>query len=130
MCPPRRRVCQGKRIRADPPGRTEALSRNGGETQGRSTLARSRAGAAIIHFVEDDSALGIAAENELEWLRAMAAPRETTKVARTAPRIAEEFETLRGGPAERGKRDVDRARASIRRNVGAALTRGFERTRA
>jgi|HubBroStandDraft_4_1064222.scaffolds.fasta_scaffold02724_5 site-specific DNA recombinase len=59
-----------------------------------------------------------AAEGELERLRAAAVPREESKVARVIPRIAEGFEELVADLPNAVKRDVDRARATIRRYVG------------
>ena len=59
-----------------------------------------------------------AAEGELERLRAAAVPREEAKVARVIPRIAEGFEELVADLPNAVKRDVDRARATIRQYVG------------
>lgn len=59
-----------------------------------------------------------AAEGELALLRAAAVPREESNVARVIPRIAGGFEELVADLPNAVKRDVDRARATIRQYVG------------
>jgi hypothetical protein len=59
-----------------------------------------------------------AAESELERLQATAVPSQEAKVARVIPRIAEGFEELVADLPNAVKRDVDRARATVRQYVG------------
>jgi hypothetical protein len=61
------------------------------------------------------------AEAELERLRQDATPRETIKVDRLIPKIEEGFRELVADLPNALKRDLDRARATLRRYVGSSI---------
>ena len=58
------------------------------------------------------------AESELSRLREAAVPRETANVERLIPRLADAFQELVADLPNAVKRDVDRARATVRNYVG------------